>query len=53
MSYSDRSPRLHVLGVALIGCLVLALLTGEHLWGWIGLLGALVVGFSRGSSPLP
>lgn len=36
--------RLHVVGVALIGCLVLALLTGERLWGWIGLLGAVVVG---------
>jgi polyferredoxin len=33
---------LHVLGVALIGCLVVALLTGEQWWGWVGLLGALV-----------
>lgn len=37
--------RIHVLGLVLIGCLALAVLTGEALWGWFGLgagtLGAL------------
>ncbi len=35
--------RFHVLGLALIGCLALAVLTRERLWTWIGLIGAVVV----------
>jgi hypothetical protein len=29
----------HVLGVVLIGCLVLAVLTAERLWMWLGVIG--------------
>lgn len=34
---------LHVCGLVLIGCLALAVLTGEGWWTWVGLLGALGV----------
>jgi len=36
--------RIHIVGLALIGCLALALLTGAQLWECIGLLGAIAAG---------
>ena len=33
--------RVHVLGLALIGCLALAVLTEHPLWRWVALVGAI------------
>ncbi len=33
---------LHVLAVAVLGCLALATLTSDALWAWLGLAGAAV-----------
>ena len=40
--------RFHVFGLALLGCLALALTTGHEMWAYIGLLGAVIVSLRAG-----
>jgi hypothetical protein len=35
--------RLHVLGLAILGCLAVAVVTGRGVWTWVGLVGAVFV----------
>jgi hypothetical protein len=40
--------RLHVLGLALLGCLAVAVVTGQGAWRWVGLVGAVIVSLWAG-----